>query len=384
MENGKKKYLDGDGARYLVQQMQKGVDVVRENVDFNNEILYGRTGVPKVYSIDDLVDEPVAAGIDVNSDNLEEDYITALVAALNKARGSDKVAVGDIVESNMYMELINAGLVTWATIFDCGPEDIPEGFPDNLPADAAEELIEMAEEAKYILSVTTYRFRRAGSGDDWTHGAVPDLYGWQILRGAAEGELSGLMGTVYDTFSRLSGIPSTIQNMVNRVPVREIGSVGDFYLYEQNPGGSDIIYSTTLECFLYQNGSGSGRPFADATLGDVGKLQEYTVTRPKLGYLYVGRGYIGSGSNSRGVTQIYVGRYDSTKNYNVLVPYSELPSTTSAKVEDLSTKVEDLISTMNLVNAAFEAQSEKVAALEARIAALESKSGGENIETDMA
>lgn len=50
----------------------------------------------------------------------------------------------------------------------------------------------------------------------------------------------------------------------------------------------------------------------------------------------------------------------------------------------MSTKVEDLISTMNLVNAAFEAQSEKVAALEARIAALESKSGGENIETDMA
>ena len=47
MENGKKKYLDGDGARYLVQQMQKGVDVVRENVDFNNEILYGRTGVPR-------------------------------------------------------------------------------------------------------------------------------------------------------------------------------------------------------------------------------------------------------------------------------------------------------------------------------------------------
>lgn len=346
--------------------MQKGVDVVRENVDFNNEILYGRTGVPKVYSIDDLVDEPVAAGIDVNSDNLEEDYFTALVAALNKARGSDKVAVGDIVESNMYMELINAGLVTWATIFDCAPEDIPEGFPDNLPADAAEELIEMAEEAKYILSVTTYRFRRAGSGDDWTHGAVPDLYGWQILRGAAGVELSGLMGTVYDTFSILSGIPSTIQNMVNRVPVREVTEVGDFYLYEQNPGGSDIIYSTTLECFLYQNGPSSGRPFADSTLGDVGKLQEYTVTRPKLGYLYVGRGYIGSGSSSLGITQIYVGRYDSTKKYNVLVPYSELPSTTSAKVEDLSTKVEDIISTMDLVNAAFEALSGRVAALEAK------------------
>lgn len=366
MENGKKKYLDGDGARYLVQQMQKGVDVVRKNVDFNNEILYGYTGVPKVYCIDDLVDEPIAAGIDVNSDNLEEDYFTALVAALNKVRGSDKVAVGDIVESNMYMELINAGLVTWADIFDCKPEDIPEGFPDRLPADASDELVSMAAEAKDILRVTTYRFRRAGSGDDWTHGAVPDLYGWQILGGAAEGELSGLIGTAYDTFSRLSGIPSTIQNMVNRVPVREIGSVGDFYLYEQNPGGSDIIYSTTLECFLHQNGPSSGRPFADATLGDVGKLQEYTVTRPKLGYLYVGLGYIGSGSNSLGITQIYVGRYDSTKKYNVLVPYSELPSTTSAKVEDLSTEIGDLISTMNLVNAAFEALSGRVAALEAK------------------
>lgn len=366
MENGKKKYLNGDGAQYLVQQMQKGVNAVRENVDFNNEILYGRTGVPKVYNIDDLVDEPIAAAIDVNSDNLEEDYITALVAALNKARGSDKVAVGDIVESNMYMELINAGLVTWADIFDCKPEDIPEGFPDSLPADASDELVSMAAEAKDILSVTTYRFRRAGSGDDWTHGAVPDLYGWQILRGAVEGELPGLMGTVYDTSGRLSGIPSTIQNMVNRVPVREIGSVGDFYLYEQNPGGSGVIYSTTLECFLHQNGPSSGAPFADATLGDVGKLQEYTVTRPKLGYLYVGRGYIGSGSNSLGITQIYVGRYDSTKKYNVLVPYSELPSTTSAKVEDLSTKVEDIISTMDLVNAAFEALSGRVAALEAK------------------
>ena len=359
MENGKKKYLDGDGARYLVQQMQKGVDVVRENVDFNNEILYGRTGVPKVYNIDDLVDEPIAAGIDVNSDDLEEAYILALVAALNKVRGSDKVAVGDIVESNMYMELINAGLVTWADIFDCKPEDIPEGFPDNLPADASEELVSMAAEAKDILSVTTYRFRRAGSGDDWTYGAVPDLYGWQILRGAAEGELSGLMGTVYDTSGRLSGITSTMQGMVNRVPVREIDSVGDFYLDENNSSGSDIIYSTTLECFLHQNGSRSGAPFADATLGDVGKLQEYTVTRPKLGYLYVGRGYIGSGSSSLGITQIYVGRYDSTKKYNVLVPYSELPSTTSAKVEDL-------ISTMNLVNAAFEALSGRVAALEAK------------------
>lgn len=366
MENGKKKYLNGDGAQYLVQQMQKGVNAVRENVDFNNEILYGRTGVPKVYNIDDLVDEPIAAGIDVNSDNLEEDYITALVAALNKARGSDKVAVGDIVESNMYMELINAGLVTWADIFDCKPEDIPEGFPDSLPADASDELVSMAAEAKDILSVTTYRFRRAGSGDDWTHGAVPDLYGWQILRGAVEEELPGLMGTVYDTSGRLSGIPSTIQNMVNRVPVREIGSVGDFYLYEQNPGGSGVIYSTTLECFLHQNGPSSGAPFADATLGDVGKLQECTVTRPKLGYLYVGRGYIGSGSNSLGITQIYVGRYDSTKKYNVLVPYSELPSTTSAKVEDLSTKVEDIISTMDLVNAAFEALSGRVAALEAK------------------
>lgn len=349
-----------------MQQMQKEVAPVRENVDFNNEILYGRTGVPKVYNIDDLVDEPIAAGIDVNSDNLEEAYILALVAALKKVRGSDKVAVGDIVESNMYMSLINAGLVTWADIFDCKPEDIPEGFPDNLPADASEELVSMAAEAKDILSVTTYRFRRAGSGDDWTHGAVPDLYGWQILRGAAEGELSGLMGTVYDTSGRLSGITSTMQGMVNRVPVREIGSVGDFYLYEQNRGGSGVIYSTTLECFLHQNGPSSGAPFADATLGDVGKLQEYTVTRPKLGYLYVGRGYIGSGSNSRGVTQIYVGRYDSTKKYNVLVPYSELPSTTSAKVEDLSTKVEDIISTMNLVNAALEALSGRVAALEAK------------------
>lgn len=366
MENGKKKYLDGDGARYLVQQMQKEVAPVRENVDFNNEILYGYTGVPKVYSIDDLVDEPIAAGIDVNSDNLEEDYITALVAALNKARGSDKVAVGDIVESNMYMELINAGLVTWATIFDCAPEDIPEGFPDSLPADASEELVSMASEAKIILVATTYRFRRAGSNDNWTYGDLQGLCGWQPLTSSHECELPGLIGTAYDTFSRLSGIPSTIQSAVKKLPLREVSAVGDFYLYEQNPGGSGVIYSTTLECFLHQNGPSSGRPFADATLGDVGKLQEYTVTRPKLGYLYVGRGYIGSGSSSLGITQIYVGRYDSTKKYNVLVPYSELPSTTSAKVEDLSTKVEDIISTMDLVNAAFEALSGRVAALEAK------------------
>ena len=366
MENGKKKYLDGDGARYLVQQMQKGVDVVRENVDFNNEILYGRTGVPKVYNIDDLVDEPIAAGIDVNSDNLEEDYITALVAALNKARGSDKVAVGDIVESNMYMELINAGLVTWADILDCKPEDIPEGFPDSLPADASDELVSMAAEAKDILSVTTYRFRRADTSDNWTYGTLPGLFGWQILMSDTGYELPGLIGAAYDAAIRLSRIPSTIQSAVKKVPVRGIGSVGVFYLDENNSGGSDIIYSTTLECFLYRNGSGSGRPFADATLGDVGKLQEYTVTRPKLGYLYVGRGYIGSGSSSLGITQIYVGRYDSTKKYNVLVPYSELPSTTSAKVEDLSTKVEDIISTMDLVNAAFEALSGRVAALEAK------------------
>lgn len=361
MENGKKKYLDGAGAQYLVQQMQKGVDAVREDVDFNNDILYGRTGVPKVYSIDDLVDEPIASGIDINSGKVEEDYVTAVVAALINLNRSDKVAVGDIVESNMYTALINAGVATWADIFDCAPEDIPEGFPDNLPADASEELVSMAAAAKDILSSAVLRFRRAASDDDWTHGIIPNLFGWQILTGSTEYELPGLMGTVYDTSSRLSGIPSAMQGMVNSVPLKEIASVGDYNIWENNSNGSNIVYSTTLECFLYQNGPSSGRPFADDTLGDVGKLQEYTVTRPKLGYIYVSRPPYSPAYNS--CTQIFVGRYDPTKRYNVLVAYNELPTEVSAEI---SAKVEDLISTMDLVNAAFEGLSGRVAALEAK------------------
>lgn len=358
MENGKKKYLDGAGAQYLVQQMQKGVDAVRENVDFNNNILYGRPDVPKVYFIDDLVDEPFAAGIDVNSDKAEEDYFTALVAALMSLNSSDKVAVGDIVETNMVMSFISAGIVTWASIFDCAPEDIPEGFPDNLPADASEELVLMAVDAKDLLSSMVCRFRRAGSGDNWTHGALPNLFGWQILTESTEWELPGLIGTVYDTSSRLSGITSGMQGMVDRVPIKELSAVGNYTLDERHPSSGGPVYSTTLECFLYQNGSGSGFPFADANFGEVGKLQEYTVTRPKLGHIYVlqGRSY---GQANNDYAQIFVGQYNSEKRYNVLVAYNELPTEVSAKVEDL-------ISTMDLVNAAFEGLSGRVAALEAK------------------
>ena len=136
------------------------------------------------------------------------------------------------------------------------------------------------------------------------------------------------------------------------------------------------MYIAEYGCFAlanFYNPTSSVQIFRDNTYGDVysGNIVDKSrfhgayATCPKLGHIYVERG---RAYPSYGKSNIYivVPQKFASGQRGVLKPLDEALSELPEQVDGLSTKVEDLISTMDLVNAAFEALSGRVAALEAK------------------